>query len=144
MSGRPIRPSLVALAALLAACGAGEGRAVTGPDLPPAPARYALILASAPADLGAMVVAVPGGGPKSLAFTMDAGIRRMALPGDGDGSWRAVILGRPPVGPIGTITLLSSSGVAPVAVVIEAAADASGGYRTIAPSSISLTVTRID
>lgn len=142
MSGRGIRSSLAALAGPLAACGAGEGHALTGPGSPGAAARYALILPSAPADLGAMIVAVPGGGPKTLAFTMDAAIRRMALPTGDDGGWRTVILGRPPAGTIATITLQSSGSVAPIAVVIEAAADASGAYRSIAPSSFSLTVTR--
>lgn len=88
MSRRPARHALVALTGLLAACGTGEGSSVAGPSSLSAPvsARYALILESAPAELGAMVIALSGGGRKSVAFTIDAGIRRMALPGGDDGS----------------------------------------------------------
>ncbi|MEP6780361.1 MAG: hypothetical protein ABJC26_10770 [Gemmatimonadaceae bacterium] len=103
---------------------------------------FAVLLTSAPANLGAIIFDVSGGGKKMLLLATDAAVKGQAGATTDQTTWRGVLLGKPTSARIGTITLDAASTTAPNVIVVEAAANASGNFMPIASSTITLSVQR--
>lgn len=108
------------------------------PTQPPPPSNFAVRISAAPVELGALVVAIQGGGPKRIAIV--AGTRSRVAQVAGSDGYRALVFGASLSGDIATIALEGIDAGIPTAVVIEAAAGATGGYAPIAPAAVRLSV----
>jgi hypothetical protein len=120
----------VALALLLlAGCSAP-------PTAPPLPSeRYRLQLQSSEGTLGAVLLTVSGGAEDPILLPESNVLGSVS---EGASPARLLL-----VGAIGGVDLLevksTTPGTAPSAVVLEASADATGGYRAITAGSVTMT-----
>ncbi|MDQ6610793.1 MAG: hypothetical protein M3Y64_00050 [Gemmatimonadota bacterium] len=138
---------IAALLVAAAACSKDSCVATDGSCAGAAPVgskTFAVMMTSAPPNLGAIIFDVDGGGKKTLTLTTDATIRSQAAASTGSTAWRAVLLGKPTAVRIGTIVLDSASTVLPTATVVDAAANASGNFLPIPAGSITLIVQKLN
>ncbi|MEP6764849.1 MAG: hypothetical protein ABJB66_11085 [Gemmatimonadaceae bacterium] len=140
---KTLNVSLAAIALLsLAACKDGCSSTDATCNAASKSRTFAVLLTSAPGNLGAIIFDVNGGGKKTLVLTNDAAVHGQAGATADQTTWRGVLLGRPSAARIGTITLDSASTTAPNVIVIEAAANASGNFMPISAATITLAVQR--
>jgi hypothetical protein len=132
------RSSLAVIALLLASCGGGDKCSPSGPSCStPTPAgapTFALVLTAAPDNLGAVVISIEGGGRKTVQLSLDPKVSRTSAVNSNAIAWRAVILGRPSIGRVGTI-VLDARGASPTVTVVEAASNAAGGFQRLSDVS---------
>ncbi len=105
---------------------------------------FAVMMTSSPANLGAIIFDVAGGGTMTLTLTTDATVRSQVGATADPTRWRGVLLGKPTAVRIGTIVLDSASTALPTATVIEAAANASGNFMPIATANVTLVVQKLN
>jgi hypothetical protein len=102
------------------------------------PVTYDVSLQSAPANLGAVILSIQTADQSTVSVVSG---RSLPAQLDGTGLRRGIIIGPVINGSIINIHFNSLPAGAPVVSVVDAAANQSGGYAVIPPSSLQLTVT---
>lgn len=103
-------------------------------------ASYVVILDAAPQNLGALMISLET--ETSATVTILSG-RSMPVALDGQGTRPAILIGASPLATIARISFSAKPSRPPSIVLLEAAANQSGGYRPIALSNIRFRIEEV-
>jgi hypothetical protein len=118
----------------------------TGPDCTDTPTttstKFAISMARAPSNLGAMMIEVRSSKPFQLQLTGTARLSQVASMNAEQSIWRAIIVGGPKSGALATVTVSVGNADLPTASVFDAAADESGQFQPLTPTQVAVSVAR--
>ena len=129
-----VRPVMIGGLVFAAACGEDN----VSPDRG---ATYRIMLQSAPADVGALLLTVQGNENKTVTFH---GVRVIpASAQESSSSVTAIIIGMAPSSEVATVVYQTTPQVPPTVQVRAASAGAAGQYRVIASGEVRLSVDKL-